>query len=141
MWYRWHISPFTYIHNWPLQPPSVRIISLVSYTTYVVCVNFIHKWRDLEFKVDSERQIFLRNFSCQFLLLSKFLPEIWWEEIAEEIFFHISLNRGLTCHKPTHYLLDHYYNTFRILFWCLAWVSTFSNRYCEPAERRVWWTT
>ena len=32
--------------------PSVRIIDLVSHTTYVVCVNFIHKWRDLLFKVD-----------------------------------------------------------------------------------------
>ena len=38
--------------------PSVRIIDLVSHTTYVVCVNFIHKWRDLQFKVDSERHIF-----------------------------------------------------------------------------------
>ena len=38
--------------------PLVRIIDLVSHTTYVVCVNFIHKWRDLQFKVDSERQIF-----------------------------------------------------------------------------------
>ena len=38
--------------------PSVRILDLVSHTTYVVCVNFIHKWRDLLFKVDSERQIF-----------------------------------------------------------------------------------
>ena len=38
--------------------PSVRIIDLVSHTTYVVCFNFIHKWRDLKFKVDSERQIF-----------------------------------------------------------------------------------
>ena len=33
--------------------PSLRIIDLVSYTTYAVCVNFIHKWRDLQFKVDS----------------------------------------------------------------------------------------
>ena len=46
--------------------PSVRMIDLVSHTTYVVCVNFIHKWRQLQFKVDSERQIFLRNFSWQF---------------------------------------------------------------------------
>ena len=29
---------------------SVRIIVLVSYTTYVVCVNSIHKWRILQFK-------------------------------------------------------------------------------------------
>ena len=27
--------------------PSVMIIDLVPHTTYVVCVNFIHKWRDL----------------------------------------------------------------------------------------------
>ena len=38
--------------------PSVRIIDLVSHTTYVVCVNFIPKCRDLQFTVDSERQIF-----------------------------------------------------------------------------------
>ena len=47
---------YTYIigHN----NPSVRIIDLVSHTTYIVCVNFIHKWWDLQFKVDFERQIF-----------------------------------------------------------------------------------
>ena len=39
--------------------PSVRIIDLVSHTTYVVCVNFIHKLRDLQFKVDFERQVFV----------------------------------------------------------------------------------
>ena len=38
--------------------PSVIIIDLASHTTYVVCVNFIHKWRNLQFKVDSERQDF-----------------------------------------------------------------------------------
>ena len=38
--------------------PSVRIIDLVSKTTNVVCINFIHKWWDLQFKVDSERKIF-----------------------------------------------------------------------------------
>ena len=49
-----------YIHTYIIDHynPSVRIIDLVSHTTYVVCVNFIHKWRDLQFKVDSELQIF-----------------------------------------------------------------------------------
>ena len=42
--------------------PSVRIIDLVSNTTYVVCVNFIHKWRDIQLKVDSERQISRETF-------------------------------------------------------------------------------
>ena len=76
-----------YIHTYIIghYNPSVRIIDLVSHTTYVVCVNFIHKWRDLQFKVDSERQICLRNFSWQFYLLSNILTEICWEEIAEEI--------------------------------------------------------
>ena len=67
--------------------PSVRIIDLVSYTTYVVCVNFIRKWWGLQFKVDFERQIFLETFHGNFYLLSKFLPEICWEKIAEEILF------------------------------------------------------
>ena len=50
------IKLYTYIigHYKPL----VRITDLVSHTTYVVCVDFIHKWRDLQFKVNSERQIF-----------------------------------------------------------------------------------
>ena len=60
---------------------SVRIIDLVSHTTYV------HKWRDLQFKIDSERQLFWETFHGNFDLLSEFLPQICWEEIAEEILF------------------------------------------------------
>ena len=67
--------------------PSVRIIDLVSHTTYVVSVNFIHKWRDLQFKVDSERQMFWETFHGNFYLISEFLPEICWVEIAEDILF------------------------------------------------------
>ena len=71
---------------------SVRIIYLVSHTTYVVCVNFIHKWRDLQFK----RQIFSDNFHGSFNLPTKFLPEIYWEEIAEEMpFFVFCFDSGL----------------------------------------------
>ena len=81
--------------------PSVRIINLVSDTSYVVCVNFIYffyKWRDLQFKVDSERQTFLRNFSWQFL----FTLRVFARNL-------LRLNRRR--------------NTFCILFWCLAWRS------------------
>ena len=46
-----------YIHNWSLQPFS-QGYDLALNTTYVVCVNFIHEWRDLQFKADSERQSF-----------------------------------------------------------------------------------
>ena len=69
----------TYIHNWSLHNPSVRILDLVSHTTYVVCVNFIHKRRDLQFKVDFEWQIFWASFHGNIYLLSEFLPEICWE--------------------------------------------------------------
>ena len=61
----------TYIHTYIISDykPSVRIIDLVSYTTYVVCVNFIHKCRDLQFKVDSEQQIFWKRFHGNFYLI------------------------------------------------------------------------
>ena len=47
---RWK-TVITYIHTYIIghYNPSVRIIDLVSHTTYVVCFNFIHKWRDLQF--------------------------------------------------------------------------------------------
>ena len=88
---------------------SVRIIDLVSHTTYVVGVNFIHKWLDLQFKANFERQIFLRNFRWQFYLLSEFLPEICWEEIAAEILFVFCFDvwPDFTSNKPTHYPLHH----------------------------------
>ena len=55
---------------------KIVIVIIVSNTTYVVCVNFIHKWRNLQFKVDSERQSFLRNFSWQFSIYFKsFFPK------------------------------------------------------------------
>ena len=79
----------TYIHTYIIghYNPSVRIIDLVSHTTYVMRVNFIYKWRYLQFKVGSERQIFWETFNGNFILLSEFLPEICWKEIAEEILF------------------------------------------------------
>ena len=85
----WLFNYPKYIHTYITDHynPSVRIIDLVSHATYVVCVNFIYKWRNLQFKVDSERQTFLRNFSWQFYLLSEFVPEICWEEIVEVIRF------------------------------------------------------
>ena len=43
----------------PLQPFS-QDYELASGTTYVVCANFIHEWRDLLFKVDTELQIFVK---------------------------------------------------------------------------------
>ena len=76
-------------HNWSLKSFN-QDYDLASHTIYVVCINFIHEWRDLQFKVDSERQIFWETFSCQFFyLFSEFLPEIFWEIFAEGIFDHM----------------------------------------------------
>ena len=49
---------YTYIHNWFLLTFS-QDYDIGSHTTYIVCVN---EWRDLQFKVDSERQIFEKLF-------------------------------------------------------------------------------
>ena len=105
-----------YIHNWPLQHFS-QDYGLAAHTTHVVCVNFIHKGRDLQFNVASQRQNFWETLSWQFYLHSQFLPEIYWEEIAKEIFlffiFQVSHQtwgtntQAFTSVKPTRYLLDH----------------------------------
>ena len=77
-------------HNWSIQPFS-EDYNLASHTNYVVCVSFIHKWRGLQFKVDSERQIFFfwETFHGNFISLPEFLPEICCEGIVEEILFFI----------------------------------------------------
>ena len=55
----------THIHDWLLQLWSLDY-DVLSHTIYVVCVNFILRRWNLQFKVNSERQIFSRNFSWQF---------------------------------------------------------------------------
>ena len=68
--------------------PSVRIINLVSHTTYVVgCVNFIHKWQDLQFKVDSERQIFWETFNGNFIYSLSFCQKSAERESPKKYFF------------------------------------------------------
>ena len=37
---------------------SSRITTQVLTPTYVECVNFIHEWQDIQFIVDSEKQVF-----------------------------------------------------------------------------------
>ena len=94
--------------------PSVRIIDLVSHTTYIVCVNFIHKWWDLQFKVDFERQIFWETFHCNFIYSQSFCQKSAERKSPKKYFFRISfwclvwdLNPGFSSNKPTHYILDH----------------------------------
>ena len=54
----------------------------------MLCVLFLYiSGGTYSFKVDSEQQIFWETFHGNFILLSEFLPEIRWEEIADEILF------------------------------------------------------
>ena len=71
--------------------PSVRVTDLVSHTTFVVvCVNFIHKRRDRQFKVYYEQQIFLRNFSWQCFIYSKSFCQKSTESKSPKKYFFIS---------------------------------------------------
>ena len=106
----------TYIHTYIIghYNPSVRVIDLVPHTTYALYFNFIHKWRNLQFKVDSEGQI-LRNFSWQFLFtLRVFARNLLRRNPRRNIFFHISFccltwdtNLGFASNKWALYLIDY----------------------------------
>ena len=56
-----YIYIYIYIIGHSLQHFS-QDYGLASYTTQVLCVNFILKWRQLQLKVVSERQIFEKLF-------------------------------------------------------------------------------
>ena len=63
---------------------------LASYTTHVVCINFIREWRDLQFNVDSKRQIFfsLRNFFfASFIYSQRFCQKSTERKWPKEYFF------------------------------------------------------
>ena len=47
--------------------PFSQHYDLVHHIAHVECINCIHEWRNLQFKVDYECQIFQKNFSWQFL--------------------------------------------------------------------------
>ena len=76
---------------------------------------FIREWWDLQFEIDFEWQFFFLFL----FTLRVFLFNIYWKEVAQEIFFLISfcwryltwvLNHGLMSTKSTHYLI--YYGDF-----------------------------
>ena len=88
-----------------------------------MCVNFIHKWRDLQFKVDSERQIFWETFRGNFINFIAFARNLLrgnWRRNTFRISFWClawDSNPGFLSNKPTHYLLDHAPYALRILLW------------------------
>ena len=89
----WNITPYhAYIHT----KLAVRAFNRDSH--HWLCVSFIYEWRDLQFRVDFELQIFEKLFR-QIHLLLQLLPEICWKDVAK--------NRIFMSNKPTHYLLDY----------------------------------
>ena len=81
-----HTYIHTYIHNWPLQPFSMDY-GLASHTTHVVCFNFIRQWHDLQFKIDSERQISEKLFHGRFIYSQSFCQKSSERKWPKEIFF------------------------------------------------------
>ena len=75
--------------------PSVRIIDLVSHATYVACIKFIHKWRDLQFKVLSERQIFLKTFRGNFIYSQNIYQKSAKRKSLKKYFSYFVLMCGL----------------------------------------------
>ena len=104
-------SLITYIHNWSLQPFS-QVYNLYSHRTYVVCVNFMHGWRDLQFIIDSERQIFERLFMAILFTPRVFTRNLLRRSRQRNIFIFSFwcltwyLNSDLMPNNPKHYLLD-----------------------------------
>ena len=63
------------------------VTNIFTHTTLMLCVLILYISGGAYSLKSTLNADFLRNFSWQFYLLSEFLPEICWEEIAEEIFF------------------------------------------------------
>ena len=68
----------------------IQNYDLAFHTTYSVCVNFIHEWQDLQFNIDSERQIYWEAFSWQvFFTLKVFATNLLRGNRRRSIFFFI----------------------------------------------------
>ena len=100
--------------------PSVWIIVRVSHTNYVVCVNFICEWRDLQFKIDSEWQVSL------------------WETFHGISFRSLAWNSkpDFSSNKSTHYLL--HYSDFENSEFIYSFHDNFiyTQSFCQKSAER-----
>ena len=94
-------------------------MDLISLTSYVVGFNFRHAWRDLQFNIDSEQQIFEKFFYGNFIFSQSFCQKSAERKSPKECFLNIlfccltcDTNLGFASNKPTHYLL--HYSDFYI---------------------------
>ena len=75
--------------------PSARILDLVFHTTYVVCVNDMHKWRGLQLNVDLERQCFDKLFHGNFIYSQSFYNKSAEKTSPKQYFYYFVLMSGL----------------------------------------------
>ena len=85
----------TYIHNWPLQPFSQDYWPSFSHHLCCVCQFFIHKCLDLQFKVDSKRQIFWETFHSNFIYSQSFSQKSAERKSPKKYFSYFVLMSGL----------------------------------------------
>ena len=83
-----HSRPNVILHDFN---PVVDYKPSVKITTQAL-IPYIYEWLYLQFKINSERQIFGETCHGNFILFAEFLPEICWEEGAEEIICYISFS-------------------------------------------------
>ena len=85
----------TFIHNWSLQPFSQDYWPSFSHHLCIACVNFIHKWRDLQFKADTEWQIFWETFDSNFIYSQNFCQKSAERKSPKKYFSYFILMSGL----------------------------------------------
>ena len=95
--------------------PSARIIDLVSHTAYVVCVNFIHKWRTYSLKSTPNGRLFEKIFMAILFTLRDFARYLLRGNRRRNTFRILfrslswGSSPGFWSNKPTHNILDHGY--------------------------------
>ena len=85
----------TYIHKCPLKPHQSGLLTWFLTSLYVVCVDFIHKWQDLQFKVDSKRQDFCENFHGNYIYSQSFCQKSIERKLSKEYFLYFGFMCGL----------------------------------------------
>ena len=89
---------FTYIHNTALQL-LCQDFTPGSHTIHVLCISFIREWRDLKFKVDSERQIFFffdKRVHGNFIYSPSFCQISAERKSPKNYFFFVHISRQHT---------------------------------------------
>ena len=85
--------------------PSIRTIDLVSHTTQVVCVNFLHVSGGTYNSTSATNERFLEKLFMAIL----FTLRVFDRKILFVFCFYVCPGAGFISNKPTHYILDYLY--------------------------------